>query len=312
MSDLRNRSSRVITDVCVAGYCWKSDAIALCQELPSPKERQGKVLTIDITSGRHTRLPYVELVAKKNRMFFDIKTSNDWILWYTWDSSVMKVCATRINHPNSVYWNVPYSSLFGGSLLTSPLNDRWTLLTETNGVLFATTGSPKHPGNIRQIALGLPAECLGARSGNGAKLLANIGGNRILAMGISSYFLKDGKCHLPLFSFDRYKGKSSIRSESLRFELVGRLSEIEYSPASNRMAILENLWDSERISADSHSSVVRYRLTTCHLDGSNVRVLGEVWSEQAQEPRLLRWLPNGKRISFAYDNAIWTVADEAV
>lgn len=59
--------------------------------------------------------------------------------------------------------------------------------------------------------------------------------------------------------------------------------------------------------------VSRYvlKLYTSRLDGSDVQEIGymEIKGKPSATnlPRLLRWLPDGKRLSFVYQGALWTV-----
>jgi hypothetical protein len=84
------------------------------------------------------------------------------------------------------------------------------------------------------------------------------------------------------------------------------------SPDGKRVGMLVSRWP------QSMNGQIQMELRTCGLDGEELKIHGKVEVGRPAtdsrtplhpRPRLPRWLPNGKRLSFEYRGRLYTIAD---
>jgi len=93
---------------------------------------------------------------------------------------------------------------------------------------------------------------------------------------------------------------------------------VAYSPHGDKIAWLLDTEHVSPIAAFMHRFLPSVKVQTdhatacwvCNLDGTDMRKIGSIQTrpEDLESPlKQLRWLPDGKRLSFLYQDALWTV-----
>jgi len=101
---------------------------------------------------------------------------------------------------------------------------------------------------------------------------------------------------------------------------IGTIANIRLSPTGDRIAWLVDSAQVDSGRAALHRLLpfvsvpmqLRQELWISRLDGKGMRLVGQTLlkTRSGNEVRItdLRWLPNGKRLSFSYEDALWTVS----
>jgi len=100
----------------------------------------------------------------------------------------------------------------------------------------------------------------------------------------------------------------------------GDISEVVLSPQGDRLAWRTQSWsDVKGALGDWLAGLFRHRTrdmrTTCavwvsRLDGTDMRQLGSERLTRGEEPDVLRWLPDGKALSFTANQGLYSVPTE--
>src|SRR5262249_25318985 len=93
------------------------------------------------------------------------------------------------------------------------------------------------------------------------------------------------------------------------------IEEIALSPQGDRLAWKTNTWNDWRSALSAFTSGqpqgrnIIYAIWVSRLDGSGMRELGSERLTTAGGSPIehLRWLPDGKSVSFVYNNALYTI-----
>jgi hypothetical protein len=140
----------------------------------------------------------------------------------------------------------------------------------------------------------------------GAQLLSDLRGDgrTVLAFGAAGFGgAQDGP--MPLFTFDPMVGARSVRTIPLRpkgLQRAGWVIEVAFSARSRRLAWFEEL-------PAQPQNTRRFRLCTCRLNGREAWVLGESTTIYDSAPVPLKWLPDGRHLSFFAYPAIRVIGD---
>lgn len=115
------------------------------------------------------------------------------------------------------------------------------------------------------------------------------------------------------YQVDAITGKRPTRKFKLHAPNSGRINEVVLSTAADKIAYCVYNTD---INKGKHSErpISAHEIWISNLDGSGLHMIGRKHvntpgSEErlSEAPRLLRWTPDGKRVSYVLDNALWTL-----
>lgn len=213
---------------------------------------------------------------------------------------------------------------------------RWIQLIEGVQSDYAIIGGVDSPGDISQFPIAKPKGSLnGNQHGLEAQLLGVTFAGRVLGM-TSSYEVyipgdPNPKRAVRFFEISFDRGRASLRDYNFNVTMGGEANEfgvgrgteeICLSPDGDRLAWMMHaraeettlsLFLARWIPSLYQSPHVRIELRTSKLDGTDMKLLGFV--EAKPDPRDtwtvnpygLRWLPGGKKLSFIYENSLWTI-----
>lgn len=243
------------------------------------------------------------------RMFYRpcaIAYGGDWLFWFCWEGVDRFIEAIHLTTGKRLLWKVSFDGMGAGNLLALPDRERWVFIADNRNGLSVAVGDVRTTQAVHKYPIGLPRGSGAGWLGAGARLLADVGNNTLLAAGWGGMFHppEDSPVDFPLFTFVLGKGESSVRAFPVRLPLTGSVVDIAYSSRFGRLA----WWEMILSRRHSASSVKTYRLSTCRLDGQDVRILLEVASRE-REPNQLKWLPTLPCVSYAHHNAVWKILD---
>jgi hypothetical protein len=108
---------------------------------------------------------------------------------------------------------------------------------------------------------------------------------------------------------------ASPRMVTVRLPAPGHILEAKFSPRCEAVAWLQVTAREKDIASASGDGTQGEDWNTALVwaDGSDVRVVGSVTVRgEVGDPHCLRWLPDGKRLSFICDDALWIANTEAM
>lgn len=227
-----------------------------------------------------------------------------------------------------------------------PDSRQWVQLQDGRQGLDAVVQSLDAPGIVRRIHVGHPIakssayvyawSLLGTR-GSG-RVLAEVGSNTPIKsrgpqrrIDFLEFSVDGGPANVrqsvvSIPKAGEYVGKTGVDFESYDYD--GGLENgesVQLSPRGDRLAWLirvreedsgPRLWLSKWIPTLHRAPRLLTQLRTSRVDGSDMRVIGYLnadmdfdkdWSVQTN-PLSLRWLPGGRKVSFVYAGALWTIA----
>jgi hypothetical protein len=117
---------------------------------------------------------------------------------------------------------------------------------------------------------------------------------------------------------DLGRPQGSVKKWTVKRPPVGDVSDVVLSPDGQRLCWKTYSWVINRLPALLERMLERIRIDvptttylvwTSRLDGSHMREIGRSRVQQhiGQPFRSFRWTPDGTKISYVYDNALWTV-----
>ena len=212
-------------------------------------------------------------------------------------------------------------------------DSHWLQLFWHERSLHAIVQGVDSHGIIRQISIGNPK---GTRI-NGAptaRLLGCTQSGNLLAIPTGRAVPRNpaslGK--MDFFEFSLNGGPARLREYTVNIPVapyhwdaaIPFSNEVELSPHGDRLAWMVHVMEEEPplrklLSRWLRSLQIppcpRAELRTSRLDGSDMKVIGYLhyrdknkkWHDEVV-PHGLHWLPDGTRVSFAYDGALWTVS----
>lgn len=133
------------------------------------------------------------------------------------------------------------------------------------------------------------------------------------AIGYPYYRDSKPPSSLNLHEFDIRHPERPEHFYTLRFPEGTHLKELSISPSGERVAWLLT-------SADSTPGHTLLQVYVSLLDGSQMHILGQIsvpksdawdmYEVEQNQPTLLPWMPDNRRITFLYKDALWTVSAE--
>lgn len=224
-----------------------------------------------------------------------LSPNKKWILWGDQQGDDLVVVASRIDGSKVCTWKrkLPYRTYQFSRLLWLSDSQRWMILLQKPGHLrvYVATGDLKHPNKFRFSSFAFNAPVV-EYWGPAFLLLAIDGENRVLALGNGGRSPETvGKYAgtAPLIEFSIGTRKANVRVSWIARPKAEYIETIKYAPATQRL-----LWVCQ-------VATETYEIRTSKRDGTDPHLLGRVVNSREGKnflPESVRWLPNGKQVSF--------------
>jgi hypothetical protein len=228
--------------------------------------------------------------------------------------------------------SIPNITAQVSNVLWFPDNRRWIFLglyINSNQGLCAIEQSLDTKQTVRGPIFSFPSRSTLFPDGVGSRLLGCVGKDRILALpSFSLYFSKQhGAVHLYEFSVGR---SPNVKEYSLPLPqgpgaISTRAIDAALSSDGNRLALLVRHYERPSLSPLSRlmgrwfpsllpKPQLLVRLYTMRPDGTDLQLLGTLPVEgeesYSRSSYQLQWLLDGKRLSFVYQSALWTIPSD--
>ncbi len=218
----------------------------------------------------------------------------------------------------------------GSNMIWTSDSRRWVQVVADGKNIYAFVEGLDSPGFIRKIPLGYPKDSIGDNGGIRTTLLGWTKSGSLLASNGESTDFPNIIAHrtISFFEFNVDDGPVRLREYSVKLPNEDLLSflypyrepEVVLSPGGDRLGWIVFAKEGE---APLHKLLARWipklrkqprniiELCTSRLDGSGMKMIGfldyDKIHDNPKAPFCLRWLPNGKSLSFIFDNALWTI-----
>lgn len=275
-------------------YEWIDDTSFLSRKSMNPPlfVRQNLSPPLKMTLSKLSKVTRRETMS----IFYSLSPDKKWILWGDQQGDDLVVIASRIDGAKVCTWKrkLPYRTYQFSRLLWLSDSQRWMILLQKPGHLrvYVATGDLKHPNKFRFSSFAFNAPVV-EYWGPTFLLLAIDGKNRVLALGNRGRSPETvGKYAgtAPLLEFTIGTKKANVRVSRIARPKAEFIETIKYAPATQRL-----LWVCQ-------VATETYEIRTSKRDGSDPHFLGRVVNSPEGKnfiPESVRWLPNGKQVSFA-------------
>lgn len=330
---LMERATRVATlPPRSADYRWESNGTVLICSFG----RQ-QLLELDTRTHASTQLLDQAIRPDPNFMNFSLSPDHRYALWGSlWGNGANITSAdlsggttSRISVDQSEYW-----------IATNPIwlsdNVHVTQIVQSTSGAYALIAARDNRGDFRRVPIDFPADPFSGFNLGGLRLMGVTQNGAIIAVrekAIGSGSTLSAQ-RLTFFEIDLRGARGKARQYSVLWPMQARsvnaayLNEdpvAELSPRGDRLAWIGPedkeqqpvlLWLSKWVRGIDTNHHHWIKVSTSSLDGTDFRVIGRFETERHRllssvysYPSLdrLQWLPSGRRLSFCYDGALWTV-----
>ncbi|HZO87812.1 MAG TPA: hypothetical protein VFB38_05690 [Chthonomonadaceae bacterium] len=216
-----------------------------------------------------------------------------------------------------------------------PDSRHWVVLLAGQQGLYAMVESLNVPGILQKVPIGYPQGITGMSAFLGSRLLGSTGPDRILATPFyaAPSVSKGPQRRISFYEFSIRPGAGikDVRQYTVtlpkgpaphnRDVALRAGEEVALSPQGDRLAWLLHLrQEPDRMTRFLSRWIPWLRrapkgamvLRTSRLDGNDIQDVGYMQIQPDEflrwfQPYRLQWLPGGKRLSFLYKDAVWTV-----
>jgi hypothetical protein len=324
---LTHRATRIMTlSPRIVDYHWLSDEKLMA--FPHPYYRPQMPTQLDLRTGQSMAFRRFGFIESGG---FSISPDRRRAVFVVAERVVMSAALDGSSHLQS--------DLKGNDFWTSnptwlPDSRSWVQLITSRGTIYAVvTGLDPHD-TIRKIPLGKPKGTSSGWDWMPALLLGSTQTGRILATParFDRYTNPSPYRKINFFEFSTGASKANLRQFIIRLpkggtEFDGDIvlspgEEVALSPRGDRLAWIIHVmeepprmqkWLSRWLPSLKAAPREIIELRISQLDGSDMKIIGYIDApNQTQDdwkkwPDKLRWLPDGQRLSFLYDNALWTI-----
>jgi hypothetical protein len=206
---------------------------------------------------------------------------------------------------------------------------RWAQLVVDERSLYAVVESLDQPGAKRTIPIGEPKGITRTANRVRTRLVGCTQTGRVVAtlVGYDQSPSPQRKIDVIDFSVDGGPARvheytvtlpQSANAPDENYNSLSRYEEVQLSPRGDRLAWMVRVredeqslrqWLAQWLPSLRKAPRKLAELWTSKLDGSDMKIVGylEMARYANHDPHTLRWLPNGRSMSFIYEGALWTV-----
>jgi len=315
-------------------YAWVSDHEFIMHA--SYPERS--LLRVDTRTGARTAMAGLQKCIGKERDYgtFALSPDGTRTLWKSGEVALEILSSpldgsslTKRSLKPGVFW------VDASDFVWMPDSRQWVQLLAGTGRLYAVVEGLDSPGIIRQNAIGIPKGTANGFDLIPTHLLGCTQTGRILATPAwyDGVLGQNPQRQINFFEFSVDGGPAQLREYTIGLPKAGKFyesdialahnEEVEMSPQGDRLAWIVHVmeeepplqkWLARWIPLFKKEPHPRIELRTSKLDGSDVRALGYLDFDPEKPPYAntnpsgLRWLPDGQRLSFIYEDAMWTIS----
>jgi len=224
---------------------------------------------------------------------FYLSPDKQWLLWGGQQADDLIVVASKVDGSKVLSWRRKLKHrLYEGSNLLWMDNHQWViiLLKALSHRATVMEGNLSLPNKLQHVTFEVKTPIFWSL-GPFLTLMGTSGKNQIVAFGNGGKFPTAGRNAniVPGLKFTMSKKKVDVHLFDIARPNFQYIKDIQYAPGSHRLA-----WVCQ-INTDT------WEIRTSQLDGTNVRILGQIATSLAGQqfiPESVRWLPNGRQLSF--------------